>query len=658
MRATAPVPQTPAARWLGRALALGTATAATLAFAAPAGAAGLGLKACKGQRGYVCGSLTVPLDHRGSTPGTLKLAVGMARKAPKGGKVLIALSGGPGQSSVDAVSDFGLSLAPTLSRYRLVTLDQRGTGPGGALLCPNLQGPSTLEPTLPHGIAACEHALGAKHAFYATRDSVEDIEALRVKLGVDKIALMGVSYGTYVAQQYARAHPDHVERMILDSSLGPDGLDPFLLDTYSRIPRVLRDQCTGGRCRGATKDQLGDLAKVAAALRKAPIRGTVYDDRGRGKRIKYAGEEELTWLVMAADLDPFMQARMPGALAAAARGDAAALLRMRRIGDGLPAKPEELSYGLYFTTICLDEQLPYDLSLPTSERQPLITAALDAIPPASYAPWSRAAVLDSSDAGNCSLFPQQPPAPPEPGPLPDVPTLLLAGGLDMRTPVENARELQALLPRATVVVVPGNGHDQLDTDATGCAEQALRLWISGRAVGNPCRGKTNEVAPLPKPPHALADFKASRQVPGRRGRLLFAAMETVEDARVTSLEALFGGFAASGGGLSGGGFRSSGVFKGTLHLKRVEYLDELRVTGDVAFDRSRFSGTITLSGAARGTLRLDERGGAAGVIDGRAVRYRAPKASAASHRADGARFPRLTGRLLARRLAALRAVNR
>ncbi len=652
MRVSVPASTRPTAR---RAPALLSAAAALLlcaVLAAPAGAA-ISLTPCKGQRGYGCGTLTVPLDHSGATAGTLKLAVGAQQKFAKSAGVLIALSGGPGQSSADAVSDFGLSLKPLLKRYRLVTFDQRGTGPGGALNCPNLQRPSSLAPTLPQSIAACQHALGPQRSFFSTLDTVADIESLRIALGAPKIALMGVSYGTYVAQQYARVHPDRVDRLVLDSIVGPDGLDPFLLDTYSRLPRVMRDQCAGGKCRGATRDQVKDLGAVAAILRDGPITGTVYNDQGRAKATRYSDEEELTWLVTGGDLDPFMQARMPGALSAAARGDAAALLRLRRIGEGPPVAAKELSYALFVTTVCLDETLPYPLTLPTGERGALTDAALAAIPPASYAPWSTATVLSSSDAGNCSLFPQQAPRTPVPGPLPDVPALLLAGGLDMRTPIENALEVKALLPHATLVVVPGNGHDQLDTDGTGCAARALTLWIGGGSVGNPCKGKSNEIDPFPRPPRSLTDFRSTAQVPGARGRALFAVMETVDDARLTSLESLYGGFAASGGGLHGGSFSASNAFAGTLTLRAASYLKGLRVSGRVKFDGPDVTGSVRVAGLARGTITLDAKGNAGGVLDGHRVRYRVPRASAASLRVDGARLPRIT-RALLRRLAAAR----
>ena len=114
-------------------------------------------------------------------------------------------------------------------------------------------------------MANCANRIGPRRAFYTTADTVLDIDALRQALGADKIALMGISYGTHVALQYARAFPEHVDRLILDSIVGPDGPDAFLLDTYRNMPRVLDEQCAHGACRNATKDPVADVAALVRA---------------------------------------------------------------------------------------------------------------------------------------------------------------------------------------------------------------------------------------------------------------------------------------------------------------------------------------------------------------------------------------------------------
>src|SRR5690606_31019535 len=52
---------------------------------------------------------------------------------------------------------------------------------------------------------------------YTTGDHVRDLDLVRETLGVERINLVGVSYGTRVAQQYAAAYPQHARALVLDS---------------------------------------------------------------------------------------------------------------------------------------------------------------------------------------------------------------------------------------------------------------------------------------------------------------------------------------------------------------------------------------------------------------------------------------------------------
>ena len=78
-------------------------------------------------------------------------------------------------------------------------------------------GASDLTPPPAAAVTDCAEAIGDERKFFTTADTVEDLDALRRALGERKIALDGTSYGTYVAQRYALAHPDNVSRLILDS---------------------------------------------------------------------------------------------------------------------------------------------------------------------------------------------------------------------------------------------------------------------------------------------------------------------------------------------------------------------------------------------------------------------------------------------------------
>jgi pimeloyl-ACP methyl ester carboxylesterase len=614
------------------------ALVALLLFVLPASApAAPALTPCRGQHEFGCGTLPVPLDRTGASPGTVPLHFAVQRRGPK--QVLIALSGGPGQSSVASASSFAISLQPALRRYRLAVLDQRGTGESGVLNCPNVQQLGSLDAFLPAQVGACANTIGPQRAFYTTADTVLDIDALRQALGANRIALMGISYGTHVALQYARAFPQHVDRLILDSIVGPAGPDPFLLDTYRNFPRVLREQCRQGACRFATRDPVEDVRALVRRLNATgPLRGHAFDDQGRPRAVQYSTPDELSFLLTAGDLNPFLQASLPAAMSAARLGDTALLMRLRSIGEGAPTRLSDLSFGLNVTTGCEDVALPYPLAAPPAARQALAQQALAAIPPSQYDPFDAQTVLRTSYVDDCFDWPADTVRPPFTGPLPDVPALLLGGRLDTRTPVENAFATQRQLPHSSVVTLRGSGHDTLDSDVTGCIDRALRRFIARVAVGHPCAGMDNGVVPAPLPPRGLRDFRSAPGVGGERGRALFAVLDTATDVRLTALQDLFAGLAVRGGGLRGGSFSGPAGIEGRLRLHRYAYVPGLRVTGTLTTSQGRVSGTLRVSGRANGKLTLDRGGGAKGELGGRAVSFR-PTRRAASTAQGGGRLP-------------------
>jgi pimeloyl-ACP methyl ester carboxylesterase len=601
------------------------AAAAVLALLAVTPAPASALTPCRGQEDFACGTLTVPLDRSGTTPGTVPLHYAVQRRGPK--PVLVALSGGPGQSSVGAASSFAISLQPALSRFRIAVLDQRGTGESGVLDCPNLQRLRSLDAFLPTELQACADRIGPTRAFYSTSETVLDIDALRQTLGADKIALMGISYGTHVALEYARAFPQHVSKLILDSIVGPDGPDPFLLDTYRNFPRVLREQCANGACRFATRDPVADVAALVQRINtKGPLRGDYFDAEGREHTTQYTTPDELSFLLTSGDLNPFLQAALPAAMSAARRGDPALLMRLRQIGEGAPTRRADLSFGLNAATGCEDVSLPYSLATPLAERPAIAQQALAAIPAADYAPFDGQTVLRTSYVDDCMDWPGDAGVrPPFTGPLPDVPALLLGGRLDTRTPIENAFATHAELPHSSVVTLKGSGHDTLDSDITGCIAQALRRFIVKVAVGHPCVGKDNGVAPSPLPPRSLNDFKSAPGVGGTRGRALFAVLDTATDARLTALQNLFSGLAVRGGGLRGGDFDGETALEGRLRLHSYEYVPGLSVTGSLVSSEGTLSGTLKVSGIAHGTLKIARDGKVTGELGGQKVSYKPSK---------------------------------
>jgi proline iminopeptidase len=105
---------------------------------------------------------------------------------------IIAVNGGPGLSHAYMVQN---DLWERVAKNRLVVLyDQRGTG------------------------ASKRVQAGATQSMDA---QVADLDAVRQKLGLNKFALLGDSYGGLVVMAYAAAHPEHVAKLILSDSPGP-----------------------------------------------------------------------------------------------------------------------------------------------------------------------------------------------------------------------------------------------------------------------------------------------------------------------------------------------------------------------------------------------------------------------------------------------------
>jgi pimeloyl-ACP methyl ester carboxylesterase len=432
---------------------------ATVTRAAPAPVPRLeGAHPCRrAAAGFTCSTLRVPLDHSGRTPGELRLNVAAADNdgAPRG--VLLALTGGPGQGGVAYTRRFRSVTGALRKDYRLVMIDQRGTG-AHALRCPALQkavGTSDLTAPPRGSVEACARRLGPGRRYYSTADTVADVELLRRALAVPKLTIDGVSYGTYVAERYAIAHPGNVDRLVLDSVVPAAGLDGLEADGMREVARVLDLACRAQRCPG---DPARDLAAVVARRKDGPA---LYD----------------TLVALSVGAPSF-----PGVLPAlreARAGRPARLERLIRVVRRAQRAPAGvLSQGLHAATACADLHTPWGgPTAPLGGREAALRKAAAATNPA---PFDRATVIGNGLIQTCLRWPPTPAPPPSPGgDLPPVPTLLLAGDRDLSTPLPWAREQAARTPRGRLVVVRGSGHSVQSRGGRGRGRAAVKSFLLG-----------------------------------------------------------------------------------------------------------------------------------------------------------------------------------
>lgn len=571
---------------------------------------------CGATPGLVCSQVIVPLDREGQLPGTVTLHVetlpapGLAR-----GTVFL-VAGGPGQGSARV---FGLGSPENASFYRylfpgytLVAYDDRGTGDSGVLRCPELQTSVSVDPE-PGLVAECAVSIGPQRDFYSTREHAEDLEAVRQALGVERIALWGTSYGTKLALAYALAHPDHVERLLLDSVVSPDTADPFRGQTLRAIPGALRGFCADGFCRPATRDLAGEVVALANRLASQPLSAKVLQPSGATRTWRATGLALLS-VTVDADLSPGLALALPAAVHAANARDARALLRLVQLDVESAIVPdEELSAALFAATVCRDGPFPWTPETPVAQRPALVRAAVAALPAGSLGPFGTWAV----DIGNASFCLQWPSpaggAGLGQGPLPDVPVLAVSGGFDMRTPTVEAADVVSRFRQGTLLVVPGVGHSVLGADLSFCSQRAVHDWMLGGAPAASC----------PRPPSLVRLVPA---YPSLRVGEEPTAAQTLALVRQTLLDAEALWATTSGGDVIAGLARGRLVAaERSFTLVRysvtpgVELSGKLRVVGSGL--PLRFSGAITVGGATAATGVLGVTANrVAGTLDGRLVR--------------------------------------
>ena len=572
---------------------------------APVSKAASATAACDAASGVTCSEVVVPLDRTGRVPGTITLHVESlpAEGAERG--VMMLVAGGPGQGSASVFNlsdkdsaDLYHALFPG---YRIVAFDNRGTGKSGLLVCSALQRSTTFvgQEEL---AAACAASIGPSRDFYSTHDHADDTEAVRVALGVDKIALWGTSYGTKLALAYALAYPTHVDRLLLDSVLPTEYPEPLEANVLHDMPLALSGYCGASACRAATPNFAGDIAAVANALARTPARGAVRLANGSVRNERMDGLDMLA-LVVDSDLNPGLAAMLPAATHAARLGRMGALLRLHYLDiGGSTYSAEELSVGLNAATSCADGHFPWDQAAPLADRPARLNAAISALPSGAlgpFGPWA----TSLGTAAFCLKWPSAAVATPPlgAGPLPDVPVLALSGGYDMRTPTSSAASVIRNFPHGKLLVVPAIGHSVVGADNSFCAIRAVRSWMTDGTVPATCqRPSFLVVPPGAYPPVAVPARPAAPLA------TLALARKTIREAEAMWLTTAFG----SGGPV--GGLLAGRLTPGMLSLRLdryaiapgVELSGRLDAAGS-GFPLS-FKGTLTVSGtkSAHGKLTL------------------------------------------------------
>ena len=464
--------------------------------------------------GFECATLRTPLDH--AKPGGRKISVTVNRHRATGPKakyqgVLLVNPGGPGGSGLGLAARLvsAKRLSPAvLAAYDVIGFDPRGVGASTPVHCltkpekyfthpvadwvpADSRHEATLVKRAQSYAKACGRAAGDLLPYLSTEQTVRDMEAIRAGLGARQLNYLGYSYGTYLGAVYGTLFPQRVRRMVLDSSVDPQGV------WYrANIAQDHAFQARLGDFHGwvATHHKVFRLGTTTAAVRANWDRylGALKAKPAGGK----VGKGEMTDYTL-------------GSLYSTRGWEAIA----RAFSDYVVAKKEDTTAGLFFQEEAADEN-GYAVYLSVQCR--------DAAWPRLWTYWhleqsrvhQRAPFMTWSNAwynAPCAFWPVKG------GPPVRVDGRKLAGVLmfqstrDPATPYRGSLNmLRALGPNARMVVEPGGGRHGLYSSAyNACVDRHGDTYLLGGKL--PARGTTCAMTPLPVPA-GKAGAKTARPV--------------------------------------------------------------------------------------------------------------------------------------------------
>ncbi len=408
-----------------------------------------------------CATFEVPEDR--ANPQGRKIALNIAWLAPeKPGDLqpdpVFFLAGGPGQAAVASYPALDPVFAEVRKLRNVILVDQRGTGQSNPLACDADEGEDSSPQAMRTMAAACVATLSAKADLrhYTTTDAVADLDAVRQAIGAAQINLVGISYGTRVAQQYAMRHPQQTRSIVLDSVV------PNTLQLGNIFARNLDDalalqfaQCTRiASCKQRLGDPRAELDTLLAKLREQPVTVSYRDASSGERREDQLTADTVAGLVRMYAYMPAAGALLPKLIHEAGNGRYENLMALAQMMQD--DMKDAMAMGMQLSVIC------------SEDSEGMIGREEDA----DTVLGNRMA---QAMAGMCQVWPK--------GAVPDdfhhalatgVPALVLEGEFDPVTPPRYGEEVVKTLPNGRLFVLRGQGHNVI---GAGCMPKLFAQFV-------------------------------------------------------------------------------------------------------------------------------------------------------------------------------------
>lgn len=420
-----------------------------------------------------CGSLSV-LENPSRPDGRrIRLQVARVRAINRRRQPdpLFVLAGGPGM----AASTFYASAFFAFERIHrdrdIILVDQRGTGLSNPLNCAqddnDLYRASDAQVTADAQRCLTTLEKTANVEFYTTSVAVQDLDKVRGVLAYERINLYGVSYGTRVAQHYARRFPSRIRSVILDGVVPPQlALGPATaLNAEQALTRIFERCAHDTECKRHFGNPSDSYRTLRSSLQAKATPVTLPDPTsGEIQKFDFTSFHLATVLRLGS-YTAEQAALLPLMLHGATNSPANFLPLASQFLMVNKSYGDAVAYGMHNSVVC-SEDVPYwDLAKVNRaelEKTYLGTVQLDGL------------------RSICSVWPHGPVDSDFHEPLrTDAPVLLLSGSDDPVTPPADAEQAKHGFTHSVHVVLQGFGHGQLTAP---CVDRVMSNFVSNGSV--------------------------------------------------------------------------------------------------------------------------------------------------------------------------------
>jgi pimeloyl-ACP methyl ester carboxylesterase len=584
----------------------------------------------------LCGYLPVPLDR--SYPNGEKIDIYFelyphTGPHPAESAILFNVGGG-GAATTNLRSGWVSIFQGNIDKHDLLLVDDRGRGLSGTIVCPELENitapgnPSLINTTdiglWDPAVADCAARLGKAASRYGTGDIAQDVEAVRIALGYDKVDYLGVSYGGLDVTAYVTRFPDHLRSVVLDAPWGTPRLEHFVGEHFEAQaePRMVRLICQRSpSCSAEHPNPDADLDHLIKSVRIHPVEGDAYDASGTRRHVRIDETGLLFYLIS----NPTGAYINTGELLAAGdslnRGDPAPLLRLGAEDSFVVTSagdPTSFSHGAEAASVSMDTDQPWEWSDPPWGREQQYAKAVEALPRDYFAPFSKSAATSLL----FSLFSRrwlwwEKPTPNSPVALPNakypsVPTLVLTGDIDAVVPYEETTQVAALFPNSTFVMLAGVGHP--GTAQSQCARNLESNFLETLQPGDTSCAKTPEIIwpAVGRFPLRAEHARPADVNPNGQNQIGIAERKVVTVTVAAATDAIQRSILGSGDGvgLRSGTFHTDYLPSGEWHiaLTNCAFTTDVMVNGTVTWgaDDSLLADlTVSGPGTSGGMLHIE-----------------------------------------------------